>query len=134
MGIFGSILSKLGIGEDASQVPAEAMTVTDVASTPESSMVTASSPVVISEVDVANKLEELANSHAEKLNWKVSIVDLLKLLDLDSRLATRKKLATELNCPSDKMNDSAEMNVWLHQTVLQKLAANGGNIPTDLSK
>lgn len=128
MGIFGSILSKLGIGEDASQAAAEATPVTDAASTP------APAPVAISEVDVTNKLEALANSHAEKLNWQVSIVDLLKLLDLDSSLATRKTLATELNCPSDKMNDSAEMNVWLHQTVLQKLAANGGNIPTNLSK
>jgi Domain of unknown function (DUF3597) len=62
----------------------------------------------------------------------VSIVDLLKLLGLDSSLAARKELAIELGCPAAKMGDSAQMNMWLHKTVLQKLAENGGNIPKDL--
>jgi hypothetical protein len=57
---------------------------------------------------------------------------LLKLLGLDSSLAVRKELATELGCPSDKMADSAQMNMWLHKAVLQKLAANGGNVPAEL--
>ena len=78
------------------------------------------------------KLEGLAAAHAEKLNWKVSIVDLLKLLGLDSSFAARKELATELGCPAQKMGDSAQMNMWLHKTVLQKLAENGGNIPKEL--
>ena len=78
------------------------------------------------------KLETLASAHAEKLNWKLSIVDLMKLLGLDSSLAARKELATELVCPAEKMGDSAQMNIWLHQTVLKKLAENGGNIPADL--
>lgn len=78
------------------------------------------------------KLETLAGVHGEKLNWKVSIVDLLKLLGLDSSLAVRKELAAELGCPVEKMGDSAQMNVWLHKTVLKKLAENGGNIPVDL--
>jgi hypothetical protein len=56
----------------------------------------------------------------------------MKLLGLDSSLAVRKELATELGCPADKMADSAQMNMWLHSTVLQKLAANGGNVPADL--
>ena len=89
-------------------------------------------PVAITVVDVVAKLEGLAAAHAEKLNWKVSIVDLLKLLGLDSSLAARKELATELGCPAQKMGDSAQMNMWLHKTVLQKLAQNGGNIPKDL--
>ena len=89
-------------------------------------------PVAITVVDVVAKLEGLAASHAEKLNWKVSIVDLLKLLGLDSSLAARKELAVELGCPPQKMGDSAQMNMWLHKTVLQKLAENGGNIPKDL--
>ena len=87
----------------------------------------------MSEVDVVSKFETLAKSKPEKLDWKVSIVDLLKLLDLDSSLAARKELANELGCPKEKIGgDYAEMNVWLHKTVLQKIAANGGNIPKEL--
>jgi hypothetical protein len=82
--------------------------------------------------DAAAKLEGLAKANPEKLNWKVSIVDLMKLLGLDSSLTARKELATELGCPQEKMGDSAQMNMWLHKTVLQKLADNGGNIPKEL--
>ena len=124
MGIFSSILAKLGFGDDkkdeaVASAPAET-----------SSSVPAVQP--ISQVDVVAQLEDLAAKHGEKLNWKVSIVDLLKLLGLDSSFAARKELATELHCPAEKMNDSAQMNMWLHKTVLQKLADNGGNIPADL--
>jgi hypothetical protein len=83
-------------------------------------------------VDVVSKLEHLAAANPQKLDWKVSIVDLLKLLDIDSSYEARKGLATELGCPAEKMGDSAQMNVWLHKTVLQKLADNGGNIPKEL--
>jgi len=88
--------------------------------------------VAISTVDVVAKLESLAASNPQKLNWKTSIVDLLKLLGLDSSLESRKELAVELGCPKEKMGDSAQMNMWLHKTVLQKLAENGGNIPKEL--
>jgi Domain of unknown function (DUF3597) len=88
--------------------------------------------VAISEVDVVAKLESLSASNPQKLNWKVSIVDLLKLLSLDSSLEARMGLAAELGCPKEKMGDSAQMNIWLHKTVLQKLAENGGNIPKEL--
>ncbi|MDO8301411.1 DUF3597 domain-containing protein, partial [Lacisediminimonas sp.] len=71
-------------------------------------------------------------SNPQQLNWRTSIVDLLKLLDIDSGLTARKELATELGCPADLMGDSAQMNMWLHKTVLAKLAANGGNVPRDL--
>lgn len=84
----------------------------------------------ISEVDVVAKLEGLAKG--KDLNWKVSIVDLLKLLELDSSREAREELAKELGCPADQMSDSARMNVWLHKTVLKKIAENGGNIPADL--
>jgi hypothetical protein len=86
----------------------------------------------MSEVDVMAKMAALAAAHAEKLNWKTSIVDLMKLLGMDSSITVRKELATELGCPAEKMGDSAQMNMWLHKTVLQKLAANGGNIPADM--
>ncbi|MBK8417418.1 DUF3597 domain-containing protein [Candidatus Villigracilis saccharophilus] len=87
-------------------------------------------PVAISEVDVVKQLEEL--SVGKGLNWKVSIVDLLKLLDIDSSREARNELATELGCPADLMHDSAKMNVWLHKEVLKKIAENGGNIPQSL--
>lgn len=85
----------------------------------------------ISEVDVVAKLEGLAKG--KELNWKVSIVDLLKLLDLDSSKEARIELAKELGCPEDLIGgDYSKMNVWLHKTVLKKIAENGGNIPADL--
>ena len=125
MGFFSSILSKLGFGEQAVAAAEQAPSAPTAAAP-------AAGPAAISVVDVLGQLEALAASHAEKLNWKVSIVDLMKLLGLDSSLATRKALATELGCPIEKMEDSAAMNIWLHKTVLQKLAANGGNVPADL--
>jgi len=127
MGIFSSILSKLGFGDEKKEVVADAApaSVDAAAAAPVA-------PVAISAVDVVAKLEGLAAANAEKLNWKTSIVDLMKLLGLDSSLAVRKELAAELDCPADKMADSAQMNMWLHKAVLQKLAENGGNIPAEL--
>lgn len=120
MGLFSTILEKLGFGHSAAQAaPAPSPT----ASAPSKA---------IAAVDVVAKLEGLAAKHKEKLNWKVSIVDLLKLLGIDSSLTARKELATELGCPVERMGDSAQMNMWLHKTVLKKLADNGGNIPKEL--
>lgn len=85
----------------------------------------------LSDVDVAKVLSDLAAKNPEKLDWKKSIVDLMKLLDLDSGLGARKELATELGYKGD-MGDSASMNVWLHKQVMQKLADNGGAVPDDL--
>lgn len=87
-----------------------------------------------SAIDVIGKLESLAAANPQKLNWRESIVDLLKLLGLDSSLTARKDLAAELGCPPEKMGDSAQMNIWLHKTVMQKFADNGGNVPKDLLK
>jgi Domain of unknown function (DUF3597) len=82
-------------------------------------------------VDVAAVLTKLAAQNKEKLDWRRSIVDLMKLLNLDSGLAARKQLAKELHYAGD-MNDSASMNIWLHKQVMQKLAENGGKVPADL--
>lgn len=82
-------------------------------------------------VDVAAVLTKLAAANREKLDWKTSIVDLMKLLNLDSSLAARKELAKELHYSGD-MNNSAAMNIWLHQQVMEKLAENGGKVPADL--
>jgi hypothetical protein len=89
-------------------------------------------PVPTPVVDVVSMLEKRAAANSEKLDWKVSIVDLLKLLDIDSSLTARKELAVELGCPAETMNDSTQMNTWLHKMVLKKIADNGGNIPKEL--
>ena len=85
----------------------------------------------LSEIDVEAVLSKLAAQKKEKLDWRKSIVDLMKVLDLDSSLGARKQLATELNYTGDT-NDSASMNIWLHKQVMIKLAANGGKVPDDL--
>ena len=129
MSLFGAILDKLGFGHTAQpSASAPVPPPTPQAPPPAAAPVAAA----VSPVDVVAKLEGLAAANSQKLNWKVSIVDLLKLLGLDSSLEARKGLAAELGCPADKMADSAQMNMWLHKTVLQKLAENGGNVPTEL--
>jgi len=153
MGFFNKILEKLGIKKDAEKAAPAASSVAAKKPTPAASKGKPSAsagvkagvsarrdevaghaavraPVAISEVDVVKKLEDLAVG--KELNWKVSIVDLLKLLDLDSSRESRNELAVELGCPADLMNDSAKMNTWLHKTVLRKIAENGGNIPPSL--
>lgn len=130
MGLFNKILNKLGIGsaEAASADPAAPQT---PAATPGTST-EAASIAPVTKVDVAAQLEQKAAANPQKLNWKTSIVDLLKLLDLDSSFAARKELAAELGCPAELMADSAQMNMWLHKTVLNKIAENGGNLPAEL--
>jgi len=93
---------------------------------------TAAAPAAAqAQVDVAAVLTDLASKNTEKLDWRNSIVDLMKLLKLDSGLSARKELAKELNYTGD-MNDSARMNVWLHKQVMVKLAENGGKVPDSL--
>jgi hypothetical protein len=137
MSLFGKILEKLGFNRPEAKAAPEPPTthVPDwVGPMPPADYrpPAPSAPKAISMVDVMGKLDALSAASPQKLNWKVSIVDLLKLLGLDSSLAARKELATELGCPPEKMGDSAQMNMWLHKTVLQKLAENGGNIPKEL--
>lgn len=127
MGFFNSILSKLGIGQAQAAAADE---VENPTAAPTSAVV--STPEVITVVDVITQLEEREAASTQKLNWRVSIVDLLKLLDLDSSFSARKELAVELNCPAELMDDSAKMNMWLHKTVLARIAENGGNIPQSL--
>jgi 3-oxoacyl-ACP reductase-like protein len=82
-------------------------------------------------VDVAAVLDKLQKASREKLDWRKSIVDLMKLLKLDSSAKARKALAAELGYSGDT-NDSAKMNMWLHKQVMTKLAANGGVVPKEL--
>jgi hypothetical protein len=133
MGFFSKILDKLGFDAGAGKVeemlrsPVPPVSTAAVPAAPEAAPVTP-----MREVDVVAQLEQKSAANPQKLNWRTSIVDLLKLLDIDSSLTARKELAIELGCPADLMGDSAQMNMWLHKTVLTKLAANGGNVPKEL--
>jgi hypothetical protein len=145
MGIFGNILRKLGIGDGdgaptpaprptgtAGPAPAPRPTTTPTPAGQGGVAVAPPPPKAVAVVDVVAQLEQRAAATTQKLNWRTSIVDLLKLLDIDSSFSARKELATELGCPPELMGDSAKMNVWLHKTVLERIAANGGNVPREL--
>jgi hypothetical protein len=128
MGFFSNILEKLGLGSaDAAPAPPPTAAPASPSATPAEPP-----PKPVALVDVVAQLEQRAAANPQPLNWRTSIVDLLKLLDIDSSLAARKELATELGCPAELMGDSAQMNMWLHKTVLARIAANGGNVPQDL--
>lgn len=146
MSIFSTILQKLGLqkpaapGSAPAPKPAGSAPIPSHIPMPPSTPPSATPPAVPSAprpapmamVDVVSKLEKMAGDNPG-LDWKVSIVDLLKLLGIDSSLNARKELAQELGCPPDLIGgDYAKMNVWLHKTVLQKIAENGGNIPQSL--
>jgi hypothetical protein len=130
MAFFSKILEKLGIGSTT----ASSTSAPQPTAAPEGAGAapTTPPPQAVAVVDVVAQLEKRAAANPQKLNWRTSIVDLLKLLDMDSSFESRKELATELGCPADLMGDSAKMNVWLHKTVLARIAANGGNVPKDL--
>jgi len=136
MSFFGKILEKLGlmkaVAAPVPQAPVAPLPPVAEAPAPIPVELPPPPPTPIAVVDVVAQLEEWAAANPQKLNWKTSIVDLLKLLEIDSSFGARKELATELGCPGDLMGDSAKMNVWLHKTVLQKVADNGGNIPVEL--
>jgi hypothetical protein len=158
MSIFTTILDKLGLHKPAAPAPAApapkpATPVTAAPPAPKPTVAATPTPQTLIKpdvpvppapsmpqphvapmemVDVVSKLEKMS-SGSPGLDWKVSIVDLMKLLGMDSSLTARKELATELGCPADMMGgDYSKMNVWLHKTVLQKIAENGGNIPKEL--
>jgi len=137
MSFFGKILEKLGFKTakaEPAPAPAPKAPPPRVAPAPSAPPPPPPPPPPkpIEVVDVVAQLEKLAAANPQKLNWKVSIVDLLKLLDIDSSFAARKELAAELGCPAELMGDSARMNMWLHKTVLKKIADNGGNVPKEL--
>jgi len=131
MSFFGKILEKLGLKPAAA---AAAPTAAPAAITSSLRVTPAAPPppAAITVVDVVAQLEKAAAANPQRLNWKTSIVDLLKLLDIDSSFTARKALATELGCPAEFMGESAKMNIWLHKTVLKKIADNGGNVPKEL--
>ncbi|KAA2214938.1 DUF3597 domain-containing protein [Teichococcus oryzae] len=153
MSVFGSILSKIFGQRGANAAPSPTAPVSDdvpkptaadaqpgaagaatppvPGTAPAASGAAAATPAPMQQVDVAAVLTEMASKNPQQLNWRQSIVDLMKLLGLDSSLDNRKELARELGYSGD-MNDSASMNIWLHKQVMNKLAENGGQVPAEL--
>jgi uncharacterized protein DUF3597 len=130
MSIFGKIMSAIFGGSSATAAPAPG-SLESTGGPAAGGTATATATATMSQVDVEAVLTKMAAANKEKLDWRKSIVDLMKLLGLDSGLGPRKELAKELGYSGD-MNDSAKMNIWLHKQVMQKLAANGGKVPDDL--
>jgi hypothetical protein len=134
MSIFGSIVSAIfggpgAIAKAAAGAGSAAAQATGASSAPSAAAVAKPKPMTREEVEAM--IEKLADAQDEEYNWDVSIVDLMKLLKLDSSLAARKQLAQELGYKGE-LNGSAEMNIWLHQQVMTKLAESGGVVPDSL--
>jgi len=130
MSILGSILG--GIFKKKEAAPAaQAPAPTAAPAAPQAAPAAPAAVAPAPEVDVAGILDFMNDQRAQKLNWRTSIVDLMKLVGLESSLSERKELADELGYTGDK-SDSASMNIWLHAQVIQKIKDNGGRLPTDL--
>ena len=127
MGMFSNLMAKV-FGSSTAAVPPPA---SPAPATMPSASSPATPPPAPPAVDVTTLLDGLAAKNPEKLDWRKSIVDLMKLVGMDSSLAARKELAAELHYPGDT-SDSAKMNIWLHKEVIRKIAANGGKVPADL--
>jgi 3-oxoacyl-ACP reductase-like protein len=128
MSIFGKILSKIF----PSNHPAVTQATAPAAPAASTSAAAPASPAAAAPpVDVESVLNDMAKKNPEKLNWRTSIVDLMKLVGMDSSLTARKELAQELNYTGNT-NDSASMNIWLHKQVMRKIAENGGKLPADM--
>ena len=138
MGLFSNLLTKV-FGQQTAATPSKEAPAAGTApgtATASGSVAASGAPASGSgspsaNVDVTAILDDLASKNPEKLDWRRSIVDLMKLVDIDSSLASRKELAKDLNYTGDT-SDSAKMNVWLHKTVIKKIADNGGKVPNEL--
>lgn len=149
MGILGDIFHKIfpshhpaatqagapggqqNVPPPAQQAPAQQPQAAPAQTTGTTGAAAAPASTLDQQVDVEEILTNMQKQSGQQLNWRTSIVDLLKLLNLDSSLQARKELAAELNYTGDT-NDSATMNIWLHKQVMTKLAQNGGKVPADL--
>ena len=128
MSVFGKLMSKI-FGrdkDDAPRVPTPS-TMSPTSPIPSAPAPTATAPVV----DIEAVLGDMAAKSPQKLNWRTSIVDLMKLVGMESSLAERRELARELGY-TGSTDDTATMNIWLHKQVMRKLAENGGKVPADL--
>jgi hypothetical protein len=130
MSIFGKIMSAI-FGSKASATPPSGSAPAAGGPAPGTGPTTGSTAAPAQSVDVAAIVDKAAAAKGEKLEWRTSIVDLMKALDIDSSFTARKELAKELGYAGDS-NDSASMNIWLHKQVMAKLAANGGKLPPEI--
>jgi hypothetical protein len=130
MGIFSNILGKI-FGHRSKNDPAPAPS-PQTRPTPTAPAPQAAPQPAPQSIDIEAVLEDMAANNPQKLNWRTSIVDLMKLVGMDSTLTERKDLADELGFTDDK-SDSATMNIWLHQAVMKKLAENGGKVPASMT-
>jgi hypothetical protein len=130
MSIFGKIMGAI-FGHSAAATPAGGAAAPAGGGAAAGTASAAPSAAPAQSVDVAAIVDKAVAAKHEKLEWRTSIVDLMKALDIDSSLAARKELAKELGYTGDT-NDSASMNVWLHKQVMAKLAANGGKLPPEI--
>jgi Domain of unknown function (DUF3597) len=126
MGLFANLLSKI-----FGQQTAATSTTPQTTGGAEPAGPGAPAPAAAATVDVTAILDGLASKNPEKLDWRGSIVDLMKLVGMDSSLAARKELAKDLSYTGDT-SDSAAMNIWLHKAVIRKIADNGGKVPSEL--
>jgi hypothetical protein len=141
MGLFGTLMNKIFHASANAVAPPDALKpgqsgesrveAAQRQGVPVGAAVPGGAPATASHVDVAAVLDNLAASHHEKLDWKHSIVDLMKLVGMDSSISARKELAADLHYSGDA-GDSAKMNIWLHKEVMRKLSENGGKVPADL--
>ena len=131
MSIFGKIMSSIFGTSGTGTTPYAGASATGMPSAGGAAAPAAGGAKPMATVDVSANLDALAKASKEKFEWRKSIVDLMKLVNLDSSLGSRKELAKELGYTGD-MNDSATMNVWLHKQVMTKLAENGGKVPDNL--
>jgi Domain of unknown function (DUF3597) len=130
MSIFGKIMSAI-FGHAATAAPAGGAAAAPAGGSTGGSPSAAPAAAPAQTVDVAPILDKAVAAKGEKLEWRTSIVDLMKALDIDSSFAARKELAKELGYTGGS-NDSATMNIWLHKQVMTKLAANGGKLPPEI--
>jgi 3-oxoacyl-ACP reductase-like protein len=132
MSIFGDIVNKLFHKAKPDEAPPAAEPAPDPAAAQAAAPDAAPAPAPLADVDVEAVMDQLVSESGQTLNWRVSIVDTMKALGVDSSLDHRKQLAQELKYSGD-LNDSASMNVWLHKQVMAALAANGGKLPANLA-
>lgn len=142
MGLFGNLMDKIFRGGATAEAPHDAIRPGQTTNesrvqaanrqgVPVGQAIPGAGAAVAGPVDVAGILDRMAANHGEKLDWKHSIVDLMKLVGMDSSLSARKELAADLKYSGDT-NDSATMNMWLHKEVMRKLSQNGGKVPAEL--
>lgn len=131
MSILGKIFGRIFPKANAGQAPAAPQSAPAQPANQPQAAPTGAAAATVNRVDIEQVLDGMAANNPQKLNWRTSIVDLMKLVGMDSTLQERKELADELGYSGDK-SDTAAMNMWLHKQVMKRMADNGGKVPANL--